>query len=342
MIRDAGRRATGEAGQALPLVVVFLVVLLGFAGMVVDVGHAYVMKRKLQASVDMAVLGAAQTLPATAAAGASAEDLLGRNYDGSSEPDADAAACDDAESTTRICLRATSNVATTFLRVLQVDELDIGVEATATIETYTGFSNVAPWAVKRSLVENGAGFTSEFHLRGRSDYGHSSLRGTISIPADPPACGGSDGVDERDILNGELHVCEISVADAIEDDNGNSNGHLQGLPERGAVQCTGAVDACLEPYSDLVGTAGRRRVTDNTHPNVIMVPVIESWSHTADMPIVAFVWFAITRWNGPNVYGRFLEGPTTLSAGMSCGNRPCQTSTWYAGSVGGKVVRLVG
>jgi hypothetical protein len=60
--RLAGRRR-GERGQVLVLVILFLVVLLGMAAMVVDVGYAYYAHRSLQASADAAALAGAQELP---------------------------------------------------------------------------------------------------------------------------------------------------------------------------------------------------------------------------------------------------------------------------------------
>jgi uncharacterized membrane protein len=45
------------------LVVVMLVVLLGFAALVIDVGYAYYAHRQLQASADAAALAGAQELP---------------------------------------------------------------------------------------------------------------------------------------------------------------------------------------------------------------------------------------------------------------------------------------
>lgn len=60
------RRLTGlaaEGGQAIVLVVVSLVVLLGMAALVIDVGYAYYTHRALQASADAAALAGAQELP---------------------------------------------------------------------------------------------------------------------------------------------------------------------------------------------------------------------------------------------------------------------------------------
>src|SRR5579863_2307493 len=66
--RALGRRAGREDGQVIVIMVLFLVVLLGFAGLVVDVGRVYVAQRELQQAVDAAALAAAQDLPTTAAA----------------------------------------------------------------------------------------------------------------------------------------------------------------------------------------------------------------------------------------------------------------------------------
>ena len=57
------RATTDATGQALVLTVIFLVVLLGFAGLAIDVGHAYLVQRQLQASVDAAALAGAQEMP---------------------------------------------------------------------------------------------------------------------------------------------------------------------------------------------------------------------------------------------------------------------------------------
>jgi Flp pilus assembly protein TadG len=61
-----------ERGQMLPMVAVMLTVLLGFSGIVVDVGRAYVSYRQLQASTDASALAAAEALPDNTAATAAA------------------------------------------------------------------------------------------------------------------------------------------------------------------------------------------------------------------------------------------------------------------------------
>ena len=56
-------RVGSERGQVVVLVVLLLVVLLGMAALVVDVGYAYYAHRSLQASADAAALAGAQALP---------------------------------------------------------------------------------------------------------------------------------------------------------------------------------------------------------------------------------------------------------------------------------------
>lgn len=67
----------GERGQALVIVVLFLVVLLGMAAMVIDVGYAYYAHRSLQAQADAAALAGAQELPDPARAEALAYEYSG-------------------------------------------------------------------------------------------------------------------------------------------------------------------------------------------------------------------------------------------------------------------------
>ena len=54
-----------ESGQVLPMVAVMLVALLGMAGLVLDVGHAYFCHRELQMSSDAAALAGAGSLLGT-------------------------------------------------------------------------------------------------------------------------------------------------------------------------------------------------------------------------------------------------------------------------------------
>ncbi len=64
-----------ERGQVIVLVVLMLIVLLGMAALVIDVGYAYYASRTLQGSADAAALAAAQELPDAARATAVAHQF---------------------------------------------------------------------------------------------------------------------------------------------------------------------------------------------------------------------------------------------------------------------------
>ena len=70
---------TTQAGQTLPLVVVFMLTLLLICGAVIDIGNAYRVKQALQASADAAVAAGADALPDTAAANAAAHSHSAEN-----------------------------------------------------------------------------------------------------------------------------------------------------------------------------------------------------------------------------------------------------------------------
>lgn len=58
-------RLRGDRGQALPLVIVFAFILIGFTGLAVDLARVWVAKQELQRAVDAAALAAGQQLPNT-------------------------------------------------------------------------------------------------------------------------------------------------------------------------------------------------------------------------------------------------------------------------------------
>ena len=66
------RKVHDESGQTLIITVMFLVILLGFCALVLDVGHAYLAQRRLQSSVDAAALAGADSLPDVGQANVSA------------------------------------------------------------------------------------------------------------------------------------------------------------------------------------------------------------------------------------------------------------------------------
>jgi hypothetical protein len=83
------RGLAAEGGQAIVLVVVSLVVLLGMAALVIDIGYAYYTHRSLQASADAAALAGAQELPDASKAEMVAQQYTAGDGQKNERPDID-------------------------------------------------------------------------------------------------------------------------------------------------------------------------------------------------------------------------------------------------------------
>jgi putative Flp pilus-assembly TadE/G-like protein len=135
----AAQAPARDDGQALPLVVVFIVVLLGFCALALDVGHAYLAQRRLQASVDAAALAGAQALPNIAAA----TSLAGQFGADGSNPPRGLTGVDTAVGTrcikaapgcspaNAVVVKEVASVATVFGKLFGVPSLTVHAMATA-------------------------------------------------------------------------------------------------------------------------------------------------------------------------------------------------------------------
>ncbi len=139
------RRSGDESGQALVLVAITMVVLIGFVGLAIDVGNAYLTQRDLQKAADAAALAGALELPNATAAAAVAQDYGAQS--GGKNP---AKLVDDAAMTvtTRcvtslgcapsrgihtnvIAVTEEASVPTYFAKLLGFDSFDVSAKATA-------------------------------------------------------------------------------------------------------------------------------------------------------------------------------------------------------------------
>jgi hypothetical protein len=117
-----------ESGQALVVTVLFLAVLIGMAGLVVDVGSWYVQHRKTQAAADFGALAAAAELPSrTAAARDFAADYVAENVPGAT---ADVTLSYDGDPR-KVEVKAKVKGETFFLRLFGFDSVDISARAVA-------------------------------------------------------------------------------------------------------------------------------------------------------------------------------------------------------------------
>lgn len=141
--KTAGR---SESGQAVVLSVVWMVVLLGMAGLVIDVGSWYRSQRDLQAQADAAALAGAQELPAdTSIATGTAKSYALKN--GFTLPTSGITISGTIVPDDSITVKVDKNAPTFFSKVFGVTTVPVRAEAMARSELIGSAKYVAPIAV---------------------------------------------------------------------------------------------------------------------------------------------------------------------------------------------------
>lgn len=137
-----------QCGQSMVLTLVFMVVLLGMATAVLDVGAWYRAHRQTQATADAAALAGAQELPeSTGRAAATAIDYANRNGGGVQQSDIEFSSKVMANDTIKVTARRTSPGV--FSRLFGIDS----VTARSTAKARSGVPNQARWAAPFAVDE---------------------------------------------------------------------------------------------------------------------------------------------------------------------------------------------
>ncbi len=135
-----------ERGQAVVFSVIAMVILLGMAALVMDVGAWFETKRRLQGAADAAALAGAQALPDDAGtAGELALSYADRNGGGVLGADISITSTNMPNDT--ITVSAKKVGPGFFSRVLGIDSVDIGAHATAITGVPAQALHVAPMVV---------------------------------------------------------------------------------------------------------------------------------------------------------------------------------------------------
>jgi Flp pilus assembly protein TadG len=136
MSESLQQRARSERGQTVPIIAIFLGVLIGCTGLAIDVGNAWLQKRRLQSSVDLALLAAAQKLPNTTVASSDATAYTVTNWNKetnlpvatSTSTGCVVTGCSRAD---KITLSATVHVPTFFVRLFGVSDWTVKAQGAA-------------------------------------------------------------------------------------------------------------------------------------------------------------------------------------------------------------------
>ena len=144
--KQAKAPGANESGQAVVLSVVWMVVLLGMAGLVIDVGSWYRSQRNLQSQADAAALAGAQELPASVSnAGGLAQTYAQKN--GITLPASGITVTGTVVANDSITVKVDKAAPTFFSKVFGVASVPVRAEATARNELIGQAQYVAPITV---------------------------------------------------------------------------------------------------------------------------------------------------------------------------------------------------
>jgi hypothetical protein len=161
-----------ERGQAIVLMTLSLVVIMGMATLVLDVGNWYHTKRRLQGTADAAALAGAQLLP-NDSSGAQSQALAYANKNGGDVAGANITVTSTVLPNDTISVRARKTDPGIFSSIIGIASADIDARAKARVGPPTKARYVAPMVVdcEHELIHNCDGdSTPDFGVNTTMDY----------------------------------------------------------------------------------------------------------------------------------------------------------------------------
>lgn len=240
-------------GAVAIIAAVALVVLLGFAGLVLDLGRLFINKSELQTAADACALAAANELVCdTSAPGVCPAKFLlnaqsagifvaGRNlrdfqksavtitpadvkFSTALAPNAayrSAAAGADVRSKFAMCTARSTGIVPWFMGVLGIGPSDVDAMAVATLAPSISFCDPAPMGVCAAGAAPDYGLVPHQWLHSSFAGNKDLLTGAFHWIDYQPTAGGTPDLEA--ILSGQTHFCNVKVGDNVVE-NGTKNG----------------------------------------------------------------------------------------------------------------------
>lgn len=241
-----------EDGQALVFFALLLVVLLGVAALVVDVGMMRVTKVEMQTAADAAALAGAQDL-------LNGGDAEGTAVYYAEKNGAENTMLPEQEDPTKIEVVCTKNVNYTFARILGFEKKEVSARAVADISSVKSASGVVPLGVESQTLEYGETYVL------KENAGAGSYHGNFNCLA----LGGQGAkVFGKNLKFGYDGI--LTIGDKIDTEPGNMAGKTaEGLSYRIEQDPTatfetvkkGSARICVVPVVNTLEVNGRKEVT---------------------------------------------------------------------------------
>ncbi|AZU63887.1 TadE/TadG family type IV pilus assembly protein [Neobacillus mesonae] len=284
-----------ESGGALVFVAIFLVALLGFAAIAIDVGRLYTEKSKLQKALDAAVLAGAQGLRTSETrAREIAETISDENDFKVSGSELTFPTGDSIKATKKV------NVPMTFAKVIGINDVPVSATAAAKVAPLTKASGIAPIVIDEKNIPSATvlncGETNPGTLQGNCGYLQSSA---------------------SNIREGLENGATYEVGKTVWTDPGGSVGQVDQ-----AVEYLIKSDSD-KPHCQSASTA------DNLCKRVITVVVIEEWKDVngkevkgkSELKVKYFASYWLEKYEDKKLYGHFIKmiAPGEIGSGTGIG-----------------------
>jgi Flp pilus assembly protein TadG len=282
-----------QRGQSLPIIVIFMMSLLGMSAMAIDVGSWYQDKRHLQADADAAALAGAAAIPTNAASSAATANFIKNRLSSSEQVTVTLTGQDTVK------VDATYAAPTFFAKVFGKSAATIKATATARIRANgVAQHHVSPYVVTIASYNNGAG-TTLFNCDASGNCG------TVDLPMAGNTSGGScsgnvyTGItgNVQGAITDTLDIGQLVIGGCLSPKTGNAQ------PSANAVNnLPGSIGQDLQSLGGGQYQVNPQSWDDSQGlpPRLIYVPIVQSFATgtNANMTILFFAWFYMTSATG--------------------------------------------
>jgi hypothetical protein len=290
----------------MPMLVVFMVVLLGAASLSVDVGHWYLSRAELQRAADAAALAGAAQIPQgfAAAQTAAKAQYLENGLAGDTVSYAQASSSGGSPNDS-IVVTASRQDSSFLAGVLGFGPVTITAKAQATVQTVTTATNgdsIMPWGVMKGSFSYGQSVSLFGGLDQTGNFG------AIDLPTGPPGCSvGSGASNYRSNIDGTNTICNVSVGQQLPTETGQMAGPTnQGLSSR--------IGSNTDTLGSVVQMVNGQAEVIKSSPRLVLVPIITNTDGSTNWPngkkdilIVGFAEFFISSYSSKTVTGQFVQ-----------------------------------
>lgn len=183
-----------QRGAFLLMLAILIPLLLAISGLVVDVGYAYIQRSRMQNVADAAALAGAAKIKNESAAKQLAEHYIEKNSEDISTSTIEII---QKNKTKQVNVDLTKTSPTLFLKILNINTMDLSVHAAATGQTQP---NILDYA----LVSAGP---QEFYLFDKGAPAESTYEGDIYINGHPVRVDqGTNATHEKNKINGNIYT----------------------------------------------------------------------------------------------------------------------------------------